>query len=250
MKTSALTLVTVLTTFQLSAVPVNITRFDGQAGNGGGSPWAGQDGLGSALEDNETEPTTMATDEWDLEALVYNPTVSRLSVVGTFDFVNGVPVSPTHKVVYGAIFAKSTGASDWSHAYVLDFNGMTYSLYNNFSTIAPTDVLASGPYTIDTATAQLLGSGSFDYTTDVLDPFGLGLQRESGVGHNQIDLDLSMLGGMLDSFDIHTTMTCGNDTLEGSYLASTRVPDAGSSIVLLALGVGVLGLLRRSTAIA
>ncbi|HYG23591.1 MAG TPA: VPDSG-CTERM sorting domain-containing protein [Verrucomicrobiae bacterium] len=244
MKTNLLAVITVSTCLNALAVPVNITRFDGQSGNGGGV-WGASNGLGSALEDNETEPTTATGDEWDLEALVYNPASSRLSVVGTFDFVKGVDVSPAHTVVYGAIFVKSLSAATWSHAYVLDFNGQTYSLYDNFTTVAPTDVLASGPYTIDTATANLLGSGSFDYATGVADPFALGLQRESGFGHNQIDLDLSLLGGMLNAFDIHTTMTCGNDTLEGQFVATNNVPDAGSTALLLSVGVLAFGVLRR-----
>ena len=57
-------------TTSLMAIPVEITTFDGQSGNGANSPWSGTPGHGPALEDNETEPRTHTGDIWDLEAFV------------------------------------------------------------------------------------------------------------------------------------------------------------------------------------
>ena len=228
----------------LMATPVEITIFDGQSGNGATSPWKGTTGLGIANEDNETEPSTYTGDPWDLEALVYDSASSKLSLVGTYDFKNG---QRDNNTLYssGAIFMRAAGSHSWAYAYVLDFNNNTYSLYNNFTTTDPSDIPASAPFSINAATANLLGTGAMDYTTGILDPFGLGLQRQSGTGHNEIDLGLNLLpGDLLDSFDVHYTISCGNDDIEGHY---QNVPDGGVTAMLLALGLVPLVFLRRKT---
>lgn len=227
----------------LMATPIQITIPDGQTGNGATVPWSGQGGLGAAFEDNETEPRTQTGDIWDLEALVYNPASLTLSLIGTFDFKNGV-----NGVTPGAVFFKATGGAAWSYAYALDFANNSYTLYDSFTTTAPTDVPASTPASINTGTAHSVGTGSFIYSTGLVDPFGLGLQRDSGTGHNQVDLPLGLLPGLLrDGFDIHFTMTCGNDVIEGQYqrTGNRNVPDGGATAVLF--GISALGtiLVRR-----
>jgi hypothetical protein len=227
----------------LLSTPVNITIADGQAGNGATAPWSGTPGLGAGHEDNETEPGTYTGDIWDLEALVYNPTGSMLSLVGTFDFKNGVPA---HGVTGGAMFLKSSADASWVYAYVFDFANNTYKLYNNFITVAPTDIPGSTPANI--SSGNLLGSGSFVYTTGILDPFGLNLQRDSGTGHNEIDLGLNLLPvNLLNSFDVHYTMSCGNDDIEGHFQSPPGnipgVGDGGLTAALLGLGMSGLILL-------
>lgn len=243
MKASSLIVsVALFTATTLLATPVEITIPDGQSGNGATSPWKGTPGLGLAHEDNETEPNTSTGDVWDLEALVYDSASSKLSLVGTFDFKNG-QLENNKLYSSGAIFVRAAGSPSWTYAYVLDFGQNTYSLYNNFTTIAPSDVPASTPWTINTFTANLLGTGAMDYTTGILDPFGLGLQRESGTGHNEIDLGLNLLpSDVLNSFDVHFTMSCGNDDIEGHY---QHVPDGGVTALLLGFGLLPMAFLRR-----
>jgi hypothetical protein len=236
------------------AGPINITINDGQNGtiqnpNGATSPWAGSPGLGAGHEDNETEPGTITGDQWDLEAFAYNYPSSSLSLIGTYDFKNG-EVHNGINYSSGAIFVRTPGNSAWNYAYVLNFNNNTYTLYNNFTTINPSDIPASTPWSINTATANALGTGSFGYTTGILDPLGFGLQRASGTGHNEIDLDLGLLPGELqDSFDVHFTMSCGNDDLEGHY-TTTAVPDGGATAGLLGVATLSLILVRRKLVLA
>lgn len=222
----------------LMAAPVNITIADGQNGNGATSPWKFTPGLGAGHEDNETEPGTITGDQWDLEAFVYSPGSSTLSVIGSYDFKNGQVYSGVNYTA-GAIFVKGSGDSSWTYAYVLDFANNTYGLYNSFTTLNPTDISASAPWSINTATANLLGNGTFNYSTGLNDPFGLGLQ--SGTGHNQIDLSLGQLSpSILADFYAHTTPMCGNDDLEGHYSA----PDGGTTLMLLSLGLASLGFVQ------
>lgn len=226
----------------LIAVPINITVADGQAGNGATAPWAGTPGLGAGNEDNETEPRTHTGDVWDLEAFVYNPSTSILSLIGTFDFKNGVA---GEGVSSGAIFIKPDGSLSWTYAYVLNFNDNTYALYDSFTTLAPTDISASDPWSINTATAHSLSIGAFTYTTGILNPFGLGLQRAGGTGHNEIDLGLGGLpDGVTSDFDVHFTISCGNDAIEG-YYSGPSVPDGGATALLMAAGLGGLMFVRR-----
>lgn len=232
-------------TTSLMAIPVEITIPDGQTGNGATSPWSGTTGHGPALEDNETEPRTHTGDIWDLEAFVYDPATAKLSLIGTFDFKNGV-----NGVGSGAIFLRAIGSPAWSYAYGLNFGNNSFTLYDSFTTIAPTDVPASTPYSINTGTAHSIGTGSFTYSTGILDPFGLGLMRQSGVGHNQVDLGLGALPpSLLNGFDVHFTMTCGNDVIEGRYnrTGDRQVPDGGATAVLFGVsGLGMLLVHRRT----
>ena len=219
-------------------IPDNVTYKSYSPENGATSPWKNTPGLGAGHEDNETEPGTYTGDQWDLEAFVFNSSSSTLSLVGTFDFANGV--TEGGKTIHsGAIFLKEAGSADWSYAYVLDFGANTYSLYDSFSTLAPTDISGSNPWTVDQANSSSpIATGSFAYQEGVLDPFGLGLQRESGTGHNEIDLTLNDLpAAVLKNFDAHSTMECGNDDIEGHY----SVPDGGVTAALLAFGL--LGLI-------
>lgn len=228
----------------LMATPMDITVADGQFGNGAAGPWVGTSGLGAAHEDNETEPRTITGDQWDVEAFVYDPSITTLSLIGTYDFKNG---QDYHNVNYssGAIFVRGDGSPSWTYAYVLDFNDNSYKLYDNFTTINPSDVPASTPWTINTATANMLGTGSFTYSADVTDPFGLGLQRaDGGTGHNEIDLGLGLLPGtLLDNFDTHWTISCGNDEIQGHYQS---VPDGGATALLLGFGMFGLVFARRA----
>jgi hypothetical protein len=226
----------------LFAVPlnlVNITIADGQSA-------AGYTGTGIGLEDNETEPGTLHGDVWDLEAFGYDAASHRLDVIGTYDFKNGVQGTTA-----GAVFVRAgstiPGATGWTFAYVLNFANYSYNLYDSFSIVTPTDIAASSPVTINTATAHLLGSGTFGYVTNLTNPDGFNLATDSSTyanKHNEIQLDLSALGtNVLNGFVVHTTLSCGNDELEGRYAA---VPDNGLTVLLLGLGLISLALARKT----
>ena len=178
-----------------------------------------------------------------------DPGSSTLSVIGTYDFKNGQVYGGVNYTA-GAIFVKGSGASSWNYAYVLDFGNSTYGLYDSFSTLGTTDIPASAPWSIDTATANLLGTGTFSYSTGLNDPFGIGLQRDSGTGHNEIDLSLGLLPSNVVGapFDVHNTILCGNDDLEGHYPAPEvspfAAPDGGTTALLLSLGAASLAFMR------
>jgi hypothetical protein len=177
---------------------------------------------------------------------VYNPGGQTLSLIGTYDFLNGA-VANGITLRSGAIFVREAGSGSWQYAYLLDLVNSTYTVYDSFSTVAPFDVLASTPWTIDLSKPNnVLGSGSLAYSTGVADPFGLGLQRESGAGHNQIDLPLGLLpSNVLESFETHFTMACGNDVIKGQY---SNVPDGGTTAMLLGIGLLAMIVLRGPVA--
>jgi hypothetical protein len=222
----------------LLAVPVNITIADGQSASG-------YVGTGVGKEDNETEPRTLRGDVWDLEAFGYDSATRRLDVIGTYDFKNGVQGTTSGAIFVGA-GSTIPGATGWTYAYVLNFADYSYKLYDSFSILLPTDVSDSSPWSINTATAHLLGSGSFAYLTGLNNPdsFGLGVADPSFARkHNEIQLDLSALGSnVLSGFVVHTTLSCGNDELEGRY---TSVPDNGTTVLLLGFGLICLVVVRK-----
>ena len=221
----------------LLATPVNITVADGQSASG-------YIGTGIGNEDNETEPGTIIGDQWDLEAFGFDSSSSILSLVGTYNFKNGENYGG-HNYSSGAVFIRGTGNASWTYAYVLNFVNNTYQLFNNFTTIAPSDIPASTPWTINVGTANQIGSGSFGYTTGLANPLGFGLGTfVNGITHNEIDLSLGLLSAnLLNSFDAHFTMSCGNDDLEGRYIGTNNIPsvaDGGITALLLCLGMSGL----------
>jgi hypothetical protein len=224
----------------VNATPINITLHDNNSA-------AGYIGTGVGLEDNETEPGTIKSDAWDYEALGYEASARRLDVIGTYDFKNGqVANNKTYRM--GAIFVGTgsamPGPNNWSYAYVLNFNNNTYSLYNSFSIVLPTDIPQSTPWTI-TPTSGALATGTFSYATGLGNPdgFGLGVMGANPNIHNMISLSLGDLPlNLLNDFWVHTTPECGNDNLNGHY---NYVPDAGATALLLGMSVSALVGIRR-----
>lgn len=226
------------------ASPVNVTIFDGQTASG----YAGS-GIGN--EDNDTEPGTIKSDAWDLEALGYSASTKKLDVIGTYNFAAGETANgKTYHA--GAIFigtgSSLPGPNNWSYAYVLNFNNNTYSLYDTFSIVLPTDIAASTPWTI-TPSAGPIATGSFGYLTGLSNPDGFDLtvmNPANANSHNMISLTLGDLpSDVLSEFYVHTTLECGNDTLNGYYKS---VPDSGMTLGLLGMGLSGLALIRRKLA--
>jgi len=246
MKRSVIILLAGVMAGSLSAVAVNITISDG----------LGSAGLGVGGEDNETEPGTIHSDAWDLEAFGYTAATKQLDLIGTFDFKNG-EFGDGQQITSGAIFigtgSSLPGANNWSYAYVLNFSLHAYTLYSNFTInngSVPGFISGSAPWSINTSTAHVMAFGSFSYLTGLSNPDGFGLQTYvSGVTHNEIELNLSALPTtVLNDFYTHFTMSCGNDDIDGHYSNAPQnnsVPDYGSTILLTGLGLGIVALARR-----
>jgi hypothetical protein len=100
----------ILTGFQV--VPViagNITIYDKY---GPGDPGGNTQGIGAVKEDNEVENGANTGQKWDLEAFFYNSNTKALSMVGGYDFQNGIkfPNPTTGTIVKsGDIFIDTNG---------------------------------------------------------------------------------------------------------------------------------------------
>ncbi len=254
MKYSALTAVILGLAASQSAQAVNITVSDGVAGGGFSG---GPTGVGN--EDNEVEAGAVASQNWDLEAFDLNG--SSLSLWGGYNFVSGEGQG-NNLWGSGDIFIDLNGDAQWGagtgrsdsnsyykydYAVVFDRSGDTltggYSIVslNNTSTVTQTYDWSgtlfdwSNPFRVREG-GQSVGSGNYDYAANA-DASALGLL---GGAHNRLTVDLSALGDLSGAL-FHFTMECGNDGINGR----NSVPDGGTALSLLGLGVGALGMLRR-----
>lgn len=272
-KLAALGLVAVMGASPAFAAPMEVTILDNNPTPWG---WTGTNTIGAptdgnfgiAKEDNETEPTTVRAQEWDLEAFVVKG--SLLYLVGGYDFLNGLEGGRP-----GDLFIKSGGSkpsgnplttplpvevqnSVYGYKYAIDlslgglwnhggFGGSAnvYQLSNtSWLTTVANDSLGANPY-VYARGGTLLGSIGVDYDVglnagqvDAITGLSLNLQ---GGSHNIVTLDLSTLS-LGSSVWLSYTMSCGNDSIKG------HIPDSGTSALLVGLGLGtlcLLGLRRR-----
>lgn len=70
----------------------------------------------------------------------------------------------------------------------------------------------------------------------------------AGTSHNVLAIDLSFLGSLAPGTDVwySYTMECGNDSLKGHE----HVPDGGTSAILIGIGLGAIGLIKRKRRVA
>jgi len=252
----------------LPASAVNITIPDYNSGHGfGGGPF------GAGLEDNETEPGTIQSQAWDLEA--FSIVGTKLYLIGGYDFARGVDgVRP------GDLFIKVGGAAGyqptWNTGSVKNgaYYGYNYAVLLSGSLAGATvgveslgadsmlktvdnDYLKSNPWkyekagwqdTADTQTAIDYDSGLTANQVELLTGVASLKGDTQNNKHNVISIDLGFLGTITPGTDVFFsyTMECGNDSIKGSYDGGFRnVPDGGATLALLGMGLGALGFVRR-----
>ena len=226
-------------------------------------------------EDNETESgfnssgahiNTVGAQKWDLEGMSIRG--STLSLVGGFNFQFGeldgsARINPGHLFIKVggpspgfAPLANTTGLIDnvYGYNYAVDLvSGQVYHLDANSDLKTTTyDFLGSNPWkyagsdhddSADTAfhsgltpAGVVAATGESSFST---------LLGDAGVSNNKhyvVNLDLSDFMTLNPGDDIwfHYAEECGNDSMRGLY----HVPDAGNTLLLLGLGLGVLALVH------
>jgi len=233
--------------------------------------------FGTAQEDNETEPGTVGTQMWDLEA--FSIVDHTLYMVGGWNFRTGdTGYSGATGYRPGDLFIKvgvsapsgdptgtTTGTIANSYAYnyaVILNNGLgssaivrTLTSASLLNTVAY-DQFRSNPWDYASGSTSS-GSTAITYTTGLTDGNALwatlGLPNlhgdVNGVGsHNVVSVDLSFLLGTVGSGTpvwFSYTMECGNDSLKGQYSGGFRAPDGGATLMLLGMGLSALGVVSR-----
>jgi hypothetical protein len=225
----------------------------------------------SNREDQETEPWTLRTQDWDLEGMFYNGASRELTIVGGYDFVNG-----RQGYITGDIFIDvnanaplgsaldGTGAngiapsSIFGYDYVVDLNfdltpgdgiNHTYSVYalpngtvvdlvreiiNDSSN--PWRYTATRPENLFNAPLAGYENLALQYQTGLTDlQIGNGLV---GGLHNLLTIDLDFVTAPAL---IHYTYGCGNDNNLG-YLPAPPPPVSDFGTTALLMGIALVGL--------
>jgi hypothetical protein len=201
-----------------------ITIYDGR---GSGSGWYG------AQEDDEVEPNCVTGPSWDLENFLLDGT--ELTMVGEYNFVNGVYYAPRNKTyISGDIFldtAPGTPGNSWGYEYAidLDFSTMKYNVVkldgtSNFDFV--TDIDTSNPWRWESGGTIEVSGADITYTPGT---------------HNSVSVELNFLPEGTE-FTSHFTYECGNDNLMGRGIIT---PEPATMILLGSGLIGLAGLARR-----
>lgn len=245
----------------------NYTIYDGLHSGGG---WYGPQ------EDDEVEPPATSGDAWDLEGFYIltdfsdpNNPQSTMSMVGTYDFINGASGRNTYysgdlfidwdgNAVYGAAAVGYAGVPPYNgYDFVLDLsfddNGNVTNLYDIValtpgSVVSATTAFSPGsdPYRYVRGGTVLASGISMTYLTGQTVP-GL---NPPGPVHNVVQFDWDYILSVIDplatrdSFTLHFTMGCGNDNLMGN-LDRSQEPPVPEPASMALLGMGILGFVMR-----
>ena len=248
-----------------SAHALNITVADANLGTSSGFS-GGPRGQGG--EDNEAEVGMVQSQAWDLEAFTLNG--NKLKLYSGFNLLGGeqgyalgdIFIDVNGNAKYGAAAGGLSSNADLKYDYVVHFSNRSgqsigsgaydvYSLAENSSVVlnqagVPANVSGgSNPFSYQSGGTKI-GSGLMDVLTD----FSSTIVLEDGTSvtggtHYIGAVDLSFLDGITSDILFHTTLGCGNDNLIGKASGGfDRVPDSGSTLMLLGFGMSGLALAR------
>ena len=206
-------------------------------------------GIGIGSEDNETEPGTIHSQDWDLEAFFLNG--NTLSMVGGYNFKDGVNYG-NKLYTTGDIFIDVTGDAKygtpstwtglnqygWDYAIQMNFSNKTYEVWEiNSATpvLTVSDVPSSNPWKLDGTPSGQPITGTFDFSSTTTNPYEGLTAWDSGTHYTVSGFDLGFLG-IGKNFTVDYTISCGNDNMIGQ---GTTVPEPGT---LVLLGLGICGL--------
>lgn len=228
----------------------NVTIYDGRSAYYPGGWWGHLGG-----EDNEVEPGLATIGQsWDLEGFFLSD--ETLSVGAGYDLATALGYRMAGDLFIDVDGDWGTGGlgNNFGYEYVLDLNlgALNYSIYElgDDSTFWQTAVVPeSDPWrradggTLLAENVSLLAYESGLAGTEAGNMTTYGTYPDT---HTVMSVDLSFLRNLgYDEFWSHFTMQCGNDNLVGYGEYRTRVPDAASSALLLAIGALTLASLKR-----